>query len=235
MVLFFLKLRRSIHPSIRPTKGSRAHAPTNCCRHGGRRFRASRARHCCVRMRACAAVWALSRRLRGPAVFIARPEAPGGSVGCRARSAAGVTWTNRTSSAPWAAREGHASVIDAAGAIYVIGGWNGNYIYYSDVWASTDGGAVVEGVLKGYVQGTQEGYQRGTQGWCARECSVVLVGYYRVLKVYQGVRGVLTGYSRGLKGTSGVPFGHSFGSCAILNVLQRQSRGTRRLRKRNSN
>jgi hypothetical protein len=33
-------------------------------------------------------------------------------------------------------------VIDAAGAIYVIGGTNGRGIYYSDVWASTDGGAL---------------------------------------------------------------------------------------------
>jgi hypothetical protein len=33
-------------------------------------------------------------------------------------------------------------VIDAAGAIYVIGGWNGtNAGPYQNVWASTDGGA----------------------------------------------------------------------------------------------
>jgi hypothetical protein len=48
-------------------------------------------------------------------------------------------------SAPWDARSGHTSVIDAAGAIYVIGGRNGNiyphYIYYQDVWVSTNGGA----------------------------------------------------------------------------------------------
>jgi hypothetical protein len=29
-------------------------------------------------------------------------------------------------SAPWAARSGHTSVVDAAGAIYVIGGYSGN-------------------------------------------------------------------------------------------------------------
>ena len=65
-----------------------------------------------------------------------------GSTGfkCRARSAAGVTWTCRTPSAPWAPRWFHTSVIDAAGAIYVIGG-RGTYTYYKDVWASTDGGA----------------------------------------------------------------------------------------------
>jgi hypothetical protein len=60
--------------------------------------------------------------------------------------AAGVTWTSRTTSAPgpWAARAGHTSAIDAAGAIYVIGGfgyYNGTYTYFNDVWVSTDGGA----------------------------------------------------------------------------------------------
>jgi hypothetical protein len=55
-----------------------------------------------------------------------------------------VTWTSRTTGAPWAARGGHTSLVDAAGAIYVIGG----YSYsgrggtgYNDVWVSTDGGA----------------------------------------------------------------------------------------------
>jgi hypothetical protein len=32
-------------------------------------------------------------------------------------------------------------VIDAAGAIYVIGGSDGVSTHYGDVWASTDGGA----------------------------------------------------------------------------------------------
>jgi hypothetical protein len=31
-------------------------------------------------------------------------------------------------------------VVDAAGAIYVIGGWNSTTLF-ADVWASTDGGA----------------------------------------------------------------------------------------------
>jgi hypothetical protein len=42
-------------------------------------------------------------------------------------------------------------VVDAAGAIYVIGGYGGG-TYYQDVWASTDGGArpdYVRGVLDG--------------------------------------------------------------------------------------
>ncbi len=54
-------------------------------------------------------------------------------------------------------------MIDAAGAIYVIGGY-GN-IYLNDVWASTDGGArpdLAGGVLEGYWAGTQ-GYYRGTR------------------------------------------------------------------------
>jgi hypothetical protein len=58
--------------------------------------------------------------------------------------AAGVTWTSRTANAEWAARYGHTSVVDAAGAIYVIGGRGGpdlSYTYFQDVWVSTDGGA----------------------------------------------------------------------------------------------
>ena len=46
--------------------------------------------------------------------------------------------------APWAARQGHSTVVDArTRAIYVIGGgsYTGSFIYYNDVWASTDGGA----------------------------------------------------------------------------------------------
>ncbi len=65
--------------------------------------------------------------------------------GCAGTFVAGVTWTNRTTSAQWAARTAHTSVVDAAGAIYVIGGFtgegSGGSILYQDVWASTDGGA----------------------------------------------------------------------------------------------
>ncbi len=43
--------------------------------------------------------------------------------------------------APWAARWGHTSVVDAAGAIYVIGGVSSTGTHLNDVWASTDGGA----------------------------------------------------------------------------------------------
>jgi hypothetical protein len=54
---------------------------------------------------------------------------------------AGATWTSRTTSAPWAARYAHTTVIDAAGAIYVIGGYGSGSTRYQDVWASIDGGA----------------------------------------------------------------------------------------------
>ncbi len=116
----------------------------------------------------------IARRL---AVSIARP-AP--RVGGRARvvafgappaglaraSAAGITWTIRTAKAEWAARFSHTSVVDAAGAIYVIGGTIGGTAstYYHDVYASTDGGAraglgrgvggVLEGVLEWVLRGT---------------------------------------------------------------------------------
>ena len=68
--------------------------------------------------------------------------------------------------APWAARYGHTSVIDAAGAIYVIGGFDGS-TRFRDVWASTDGGARPDSVGGGRV------------GYC--------VGRAGVLKRAQGV------------------------------------------------
>jgi hypothetical protein len=55
--------------------------------------------------------------------------------------AAGVSWRLVIAGAPWAARQGHTSVIDAAGAIYVLGGTDGTTAFYKDVWVSTDGGA----------------------------------------------------------------------------------------------
>ncbi len=92
----------------------------------------------CARLGAEWALW-------GPAVLIARPAAGGSracavAVRCRARSAAGRTFSSRTLKAEWAARAYHTSVVDAvSGAIYVIGGYDGTD--YNDVWASTDGGA----------------------------------------------------------------------------------------------
>jgi hypothetical protein len=55
--------------------------------------------------------------------------------------AAGVTWKRVIASAPWAVRRRHTTVIGAAGAIYVIGGFDGGLTYYKDVWVSTDEGA----------------------------------------------------------------------------------------------
>ncbi len=49
---------------------------------------------------------------------------------------AGTTWSLVIASAPWAARFGHTSVIDAAGAIYILGGRDGNNAYLKDVWAT---------------------------------------------------------------------------------------------------
>jgi hypothetical protein len=83
---------------------------------------------------------------------------------------AGVTWTSRTSNAQWAGRQGHTSVVDAAGAIYVIGGGNGDNAvntFYHDVWVSTDGGARPDsgrersGGTRWVIKGTK-GYQGGT-------------------------------------------------------------------------
>jgi hypothetical protein len=110
---------------------------------------------------------------------------------------AGVTWTSRTTSAAWAARSGHTSVIDAAGTIYVIGGVAldapappryllGGGSYFKDVWASTNGGADrTRRVLRGYLRGTL-GYLRGTLGYL-RGARQVLEGYSGVLEGYSGV------------------------------------------------
>jgi hypothetical protein len=57
-------------------------------------------------------------------------------------------------------------VIDAAGAIYVIGGSRSG-TYYNDVYASTDGGARPDYVGaggRGYCVGTQ-GRTRGIMGY----------------------------------------------------------------------
>ncbi len=84
------------------------------------------------------------------------------SVG-RARSAAGVTWTLVIASAPWAGRAYHTSVVDATGAIYVIGGADGS-TGLSDVWVSTDGGARPDCVSGVVVEGIPGRYYRGTTG-----------------------------------------------------------------------
>ena len=106
-------------------------------------------------------------------------------VGWRAL-AAGATWRNLTSSAPWAVRNGHTTVVGAASAIYVIGGYNGN-IYLNDVWVSTDGGAHQTRQCWGILWDT-----RGYSGVLA-ESSGVLRGYSE----YSGSLGMLTGSVRG--------------------------------------
>ncbi len=106
---------------------------------------------------------------RGRSVLIARPTTGGRPHGhvcvlCHRpvsrASAAGVTWTSRTSNAPWAGRAAHTSVIDAAGAIYVIGGLGDGY--FQDVWVSTDGGTTR--VLQG-DQGEMMGFSGVLQGY----------------------------------------------------------------------
>ncbi len=109
-------------------------------------------------------------------------------------SAAGVTWTCRTAKAEWTARAWHTSVVDAAGAIYVIGGWASNPDYLNDVYASTDGGARPDSV-GGWSGGTREGTRVGTQG--------VLRGKKGSIGGLRSTRGVLhctKGYYRGTKG-----------------------------------
>jgi hypothetical protein len=53
-------------------------------------------------------------------------------------------------------------VIDAAGAIFVIGGSNSgiNSTYFNDVWVSTDGGARRDSG-GGYTRWVLRGYYRG--------------------------------------------------------------------------
>jgi hypothetical protein len=80
-------------------------------------------------------------------------------------------WRCRTASAPWAGRDGHTTVIDAAGAIFVIGGYsylNGNDIYFNDVWVSTDGGGRPDSV-RGVVGGYWLVYSRDTSGGAVLE------------------------------------------------------------------
>ncbi len=76
-----------------------------------------------------------------------------------------MTWTSRTLKASWRGRYSHTSVIDAAGAIYILGGVCVGGEISKDVWMSTNGGADPtragdSGVLKGTlaVLGVLRGY-----------------------------------------------------------------------------
>ena len=53
--------------------------------------------------------------------------------------AAGATWAVMNEAAAWGRRFDHTTVIDATGAIYVLGG-RGNFKYFNDVWRGTAGG-----------------------------------------------------------------------------------------------
>jgi hypothetical protein len=111
--------------------------------------------------------------------------------------------------AEWAARADHTSVVDAAAAIYVIGGAGDTG--YQDVWVnrgarpdSVEGGrgALVgyyrgsrwstRGVLKGILHGFSMGYSRGTP----REYSVSL----GILLVFSGYVRLLGSADRALRG-----------------------------------
>lgn len=51
-----------------------------------------------------------------------------------------LQWVQCTTSAPWAARAGHAVAVTPDGRIWVLGGCSDYYnTYYNDVWYSTDG------------------------------------------------------------------------------------------------
>jgi hypothetical protein len=128
-----------------------------------------------------------------------------GAIGRSRALATGATWRLVSASAPWAARYGHTSVIDAvSGAIYVLGGTGGG-TYYDDVWVSTDGGA-----RAGLGRGTRGG---GVVTWRERaggkQAGGRVVGTDAVLRgtigAPQGTVGVLKGTIGVLKGTPGVP------------------------------
>jgi hypothetical protein len=52
----------------------------------------------------------------------------------------GVTWTQQTAAASWAARDGPAFVTLADDTIVILGGGYGTPLYFADVWISTDKG-----------------------------------------------------------------------------------------------
>ncbi len=81
-------------------------------------------------------------------------------------------------------------MIDAAGAIYVIGGNGGGNNFYKDVWVSTDRGA----------DRTSGATRAGAYEW-SRGTSRVVRGTHRYLR---GTQLVLTGYYTYSSGTQGV-------------------------------
>jgi hypothetical protein len=85
---------------------------------------------------------------------------------------AAVTWTCRASSTPLK-RSYYTSVIGAAGAIYVVGGSDGQTAY-NDVWVSTEGGADrTRAGTQRYSRANGRGgalqeHSRGACGFCSR-------------------------------------------------------------------
>ncbi len=102
--------------------------------------------------------------------FFARPSS---ALSC----AAGVTFIARTLSAPWAGRYSHTSVIDAAGAIYVLGGLGSGATRFQDAWVSTDGGA--RAGLARTRQSTRAGYSGGFLRGLKR-CTLAVLGVLQV-------------------------------------------------------
>ncbi len=93
-------------------------------------------------------------------------------------------------------------MVDAAGAIYVIGGcgyYIGDLTAFHDVWMSTDGGARPDSV-GGWVGRALEGVLWGVLEWVLRGYYVVLRGSIGVLRSTRGGTtghlGVLGGYLR---------------------------------------
>ncbi len=94
-------------------------------------------------------------------------------------------------------------MVDAAGAIYVIGGYSfigTQNVFFNDVWVSTDGGARPDSVggrsvrySRRYSSGYSGGYYVVLRG-CIGVLRSTRGGYYRVLR---GTTGVLEGYYRG--------------------------------------
>ncbi len=128
----------------------------------------------CAHSRGTAATCGIDSSARAARCGRARVVAFGATGRAHASAAAGITWTSRTLKAQWAGRNSHTSVIDAFGAIYVIGGY-GSTGYLKDVWVSTDRGArpdsvkgdgpvVLAGVLKGLLWGYYVGTMEGTLG-----------------------------------------------------------------------
>jgi hypothetical protein len=145
-----------------------------------RAFRTS-AQMCCARTLVARAG---TGGIYSSAATVGRPSLRFALVIGRSRAlAAGGVWVSRTTSAGWAARDHHTSVIDAAGAIYVIGGTGSTG--FNDVYASTDGGAdrTKSGVVGGYSVGTTgySVYRGGTGGVsrCTKERTKAYQGGFR--------------------------------------------------------